>query len=361
MQISRRHFLKLSAMGGALAATSQARAVSILEPDSGIEFVSNPSLSTVLEGFPGNPLKDDRFLNLDRISSDKSFTTVFKWFLSENPQKNEKKNDPFRLKVQMIDSLNDIRDNCMIWLGHSSFLFHFDRHWILTDPCLTDLPFKSRRAALPIRIGDLAKTDYVLISHGHYDHLDNETVSQFLSRKTQALTPLNMTGLIRSMNRFVDVQEAGWYQRYSLDTPFTVTFLPAKHWYLRAPWDRNKILWGSFMIEYKSRKFYFAGDSAYDGHFKAISDLFGEIDYCFMPIGAYKPEYIMQSNHMNPGEAVQAYLDLKGKHFIPIHYGTYDLADEPVGEPIRWLKKLSDENRFQKLLMPGVGEVIPLS
>jgi L-ascorbate metabolism protein UlaG (beta-lactamase superfamily) len=120
------------------------------------------------------------------------------------------------------------------------------------------------------------------------------------------------------MNKFIDVQEAGWYQQFQLDTSFKVYFLPAKHWYLRAPWDRNKILWGSFLIEYKNKKFYFSGDSAYDTHFKTIGQLFGDIDYCFMPIGAYKPSYIMQSNHMNPEEAVRAYIDLKGKHFIPM-------------------------------------------
>ncbi|MBL7960329.1 hypothetical protein JNL27_08815, partial [bacterium] len=132
-----------------------------------------------------------------------------------------------------------------------------------------------------------------------------------------------------------------------------------QHWYLRVPWDRNKILWGSFMIEYKGKRFYFAGDTAYADHFSAIAGLFPSIDYCFMPIGAYKPEYVMKTNHTNPEEAVHGFHDLRGKTFLPMHYGTFDLADEPRGEPIRWLKKIeSDRNIDGALKIPEIGEVI---
>ncbi len=360
MPMTRRDFIKLSAMGGALALTDKTSAAALFDNAPAITYRSNPELTTILKGFPGNPTKDGRFLNLNRASSDNSFKTVFKWFVSENPQRDEKRDDSFLLSSRKIPSLSGVTEDGFIWLGHSSFLFHFNRNWILTDPCLTDLPFKKRKAEVPVRISDLSGIDFLLVSHGHYDHLDNETVSQFLSKKTQALVPLEMGALIRSMNRFIGAQEAGWYQEFQAEAPFRIYFLPAKHWHLRAPWDRNKILWGSYLIEYKKKKYYFAGDSAYDSHFSEIGRLFQGIDYCFLPIGAYKPSYIMQSNHMNPEEAYKAYIDLKGRHFIPIHYGTFDLADEPIGEPIRLLKSIFHEKGNPSLLIPEVGQLIPV-
>ena len=63
-------------------------------------------------------------------------------------------------------------------------------------------------------------------------------------------------------------------------------------------------------------------------------DNFSEIDYALIGIGAYTPRYIMQSSHLNPEEAYQAYLDLGARHLIPMHYATFILSDEPLREPI---------------------------
>jgi L-ascorbate metabolism protein UlaG (beta-lactamase superfamily) len=117
------------------------------------------------------------------------------------------------------------------------------------------------------------------------------------------------------------------------------------------------MLWGAFMIETNNQKLFYSGDTAYGSHFTEIKDVLGPPDICFLPIGAYKPTFLMKQSHMDPYEAIQAFKDLNGKKFIPMHYGTFDLANEPLGEPIRILRKELDQ-KFLKVL--AVGEKVLL-
>lgn len=122
--------------------------------------------------------------------------------------------------------------------------------------------------------------------------------------------------------------------------------------------DENKILWGSFLIIAGDTKIFFAGDTAYDELlFKEIRNLFDDIDICMLPIGAYSPEWFMSASHTNPEEAVQIFFDLGGKIFIPMHYGTYDLSDEPAGEPIKRLHQFAAQNEIShKVKELAMGE-----
>lgn len=122
----------------------------------------------------------------------------------------------------------------------------------------------------------------------------------------------------------------------------------------------NKILWGSFLLRTPDRSIYFGGDSGYGKHYKTIRDMIdGEIDDVILPIGAYEPSYIMKSNHMNPREAITAFHDLEGKRLIPMHYGTYDLADEPLGDPEKRIRTLDKEGKIKgELKICNIGENI---
>jgi len=330
----------------------------IMNPDT-VTYLNNPALQTVREGYRGAPFRNGRFLNENRAYADKSFRDVLKWMLSPNPQKQEKVDDTFALQSRFIGNVERLPQNSLVWLGHASFLMRIGDRVIVTDPCLTHPPMSHRLVDLPIHPTECSKIDYVLISHGHFDHLDEPSLGLFQSPTTRALIPLKMSSLIRSMNKRIDTQEASWYQEYSIGESFRVTFLPAQHWHLRVPWDRNKVLWGGFIIQAAGSTIYFAGDTGYAGHFKDMFELFGPIDYCLLPIGAYRPDYIMKENHMNPEEAVRAFHDLHGRVLIPMHYGTFDLADEPLGEPVRWLREIQKENGIQgTLIIPDVGEVV---
>ncbi|MCP4345805.1 MAG: hypothetical protein GY795_09795 [Desulfobacterales bacterium] len=300
-------------------------------------FLKNDKLQTIKKDYKGNFFKNGKFAG--QYTTDVNNITPFrilKWKLSASPKAEAKKKDSFSLKIIKHNSLPTCNDDYIMWLGHASFLIHLNGKYIITDPCLTSPPFVPRQSAIPLKIKKL-KADYLLISHGHYDHLDSDTLQMLNGNKIKALVPLQMGSVVKSMNDNIAVQEAGWYQQYDVGGDIEFFLLPAQHWHKRTATDLNKVLWGSYVIRHKNKTIYFAGDTAFASHFSEIGKLFGEIDYAILPIGAYDPPYIMKNNHINPKEAVRAFHDLKAKVFIPMHYGTFDLTDEPPGEPVRWL------------------------
>ena len=195
----------------------------------------------------------------------------------------------------------------------------------------------------------------MLISHGHFDHLDTNSIKKF--NNSMALIPLNMSGIIKDLNPTITTQEAGWYQEYNINEIFQVFFMPSRHWHRRGAFDTNKVLWGSYVIKTKEKTIYFTGDSAYSKHFSDAALFFPSIDIALMPIGAYSPRKIMKNNHMNPEESLQAAKDLKAKLIIPMHFGTFDLSDEPLGEPEKIFRKIGKEENIRFL---NIGEKLLL-
>lgn len=304
------------------------------------KYIDNPGLPSVKSEFKGNEIIDDVFQNLYGQSGGSSLWQVLKWRFSENVQKKVKDGENYSLPVTQAHNALQDKNDYILWLGHASWLIQINGKKIVTDPCLTSPPFVKRRTRLPISI-EAIKPDYLLISHGHYDHLDSDTLEHFGG--ATALIPLNMTKLIKNINPGIKCREAGWYQQYNLAEDFQISLLPAHHWHRRSSHDYNKVLWGSFLIKTKTTSIYFGGDSGYSNHFKDIGELFGEIDTAILPIAAYAPRWFMKASHINPEEAMQAFKDLKAKRFIPMHYGTFDLSDEPLGEPEHRLKNISGQ------------------
>jgi L-ascorbate metabolism protein UlaG (beta-lactamase superfamily) len=330
--------------------------------DDKITFESNPSLKTIKKDWPGNKLVNDRFV-YDPIIPTKSFSEIIKWKWGKNPYMAAKKADNFRVKVIENDHIFDSKDDCIVWMGHSSFFIRIGGINILTDPVYFDIPFVPRLSKLPCNINRVKNIDYLLLSHDHRDHFDVKSIQTILKNNpnTEVLMSLRTNQLLSKITKSHQFQEAGWYQQYQTKQGLQITYLPAKHWCKRGIGDLNKHLWGSFMIEAGNKTLYFAGDTAYDTHFKEIAKLFPNIDICFMPVGAYKPPHIMKDNHTSPEEAVQAFIDLNGKMFIPMHYGTFDLSDEPAGEPVKILSDLSENGILQhKLTIPAIGEIITM-
>lgn len=310
-----------------------------------IEYKMNPDLDCVKSDWKGNIVINGRFQN-DTIPESAPAWDVVKWKLTKNPQREEKKSEVYRLPVKNLSFPLD-SSNQIIWLGHATFIIQIDSVRIITDPVFENIPANKRKVSLPCDADSIVNIDYLLISHDHHDHFNKKSL-EILSRNNpsmKALTPLNARRLFDTdILKNVSIQEAGWYQEYRIEDEIRIIFLPAKHWGRRSLNDFNKTLWGSFLIIGKNKKVFFAGDSAYGEIFKDIQELFGEIDICILPIGAYSPEFMMSSSHMNPEEAFNAFQDLNGKIFIPMHYGTFDLSDEPMGEPIRRLVKSGTDN-----------------
>ncbi|RLD40524.1 MAG: hypothetical protein DRI89_11815 [Bacteroidetes bacterium] len=321
------------------------------------EYVLNKELQTIKPDWKGNIKIDGEYVNFDKKDEQKTPIDIFKWkVFSTNPQEKEKKDDDFRLElIEGADWIHSTED-MIVWLGHASFFIRLGGTTLITDPVFYNLSFIKRHIGIPCDIEEIKGIDYLLLSHGHRDHFDKKTLNKLISVNPdiEALVPLDNSSFFKKKG--VKFQEAGWYQKYKINTELEVFLMPAKHWNRRGLFDFNKTCWGSFILKYKEKIVYFSGDTSMGDHFEETAKMFPEIDYCLLPVGAYKPEDIMKEAHLSPQEAYEAFQILGGKTFIPMHFGTYDLGDEPLGEPKRVLEAFGNKQiKFLK-----VGEVVVL-
>jgi L-ascorbate metabolism protein UlaG (beta-lactamase superfamily) len=188
-----------------------------------------------------------------------------------------------------------------------------------------------------LRFEDLPPVHLVLISHDHYDHLDVATVQRLdTAHRPKFLVPLGLKAWFAELG-ITDVEELDWWQSRT-ERGLTLTAVPAQHFSSRTLWDRNRRLWCGWTVTGHERRFFFAGDTAYNTVFKEIGARLGPFDLAAIPIGAYLPPVIMRASHTTPDEALQILEDVRGRSMVPIHWGTFDLADEPLEEPPRQLQ-----------------------
>ncbi|MDW8225819.1 MAG: MBL fold metallo-hydrolase, partial [Bacteroidota bacterium] len=168
--------------------------------------------------------------------------------------------------------------------------------------------------------------------HNHYDHLDRASVRFLLQRDNPIfLVPLGLAELVRQWGS-QRVVELDWWEFVDYaGARFHCT--PARHFSGRGLNDRNRTLWASWYVETPEHRIYFGGDTGYGQHFAQIRQYLGAPELVLLPIGAYEPRWFMQEYHIAPDEALRAFLDLKGIHLLPIHWGTFDQADEGLQEP----------------------------
>ena len=295
---------------------------------------------------------------LEHQSITPALKDVLKWKLGRLFKKKRAyvTDDDFKLKVNLLTKEDvETDEDFIIWLGHASFYIQIDGVKILTDPVFKNVPLTPRLVELPINVEHL-NPDIILISHGHYDHLDIKSLEMLdIYRKNiKIIAPLNIGDYLR---KEANIVELDWYESCTIEG-VKVSAVKASHWHRRTPFDMNKALWCSFVIEGKHKTLFFAGDTALSEHFLEIESKVTSIDIALMPIGAYLPEVIMKTSHMNPKEAVEATLMLKAKQMIPYHYGTFKLSDEPIGEPYSWINKLKKEHNLKlDIKVLNVGEV----
>ena len=325
-----------------------------------IKFLKNPNLQTVKKGFKGVPVKKGRFVGefnsreVKISTKTKSILSFVKKFIKKEI---EIENTP--LPIIKDRSFLHEKDDYLIWLGHASFLIQCNGIKFLTDPCFRSMPFKKRVTPAPFHIRELGKIDYLLISHGHHDHLDLKTIKYAKNQISKALIPLKMGRLIKRANSNIKYQEAGWYQKYDInEKDIEVFFLPAHHWHRRNFFDYNRVLWGSFLIKCKNKNIFFAGDTGYNVHFKEIKEIFEKIDIAILPIN---PPYIISGSHMTHSETIKAIKELSPKYLIPMHYGAFNLTKESTSQLISWFKNIEHHEEIDsKLIIPSIGEKIKI-
>jgi N-acyl-phosphatidylethanolamine-hydrolysing phospholipase D len=240
------------------------------------------------------------------------------------------------------------------WIGHATTILQLGSLNVLTDPIwgarASPVPFMGPRRLVPpaMRFDDLPPIDLVLLSHDHYDHLDRPTIRLLVRRFPDArwAAPAGVGRWLRRAGA-VAVSEFAWWEHEKAED-LSVACVPARHFSGRTPWGRNRTLWCGWVVRAGGRAVYFAGDTAWHPDFGDVARKHGPFDVALLPIGAYEPRWFMSAVHMDPDEAVRAYLELAGAHaasgqpepsMIPIHWGTFRLTDEAPDEPPRRLEQ----------------------
>jgi N-acyl-phosphatidylethanolamine-hydrolysing phospholipase D len=222
------------------------------------------------------------------------------------------------------------------WVGHSTFLVQMEGVTFLTDPMFSSraspFSFMGPRRMVPPGVPPdaLPKIDFALLSHDHYDHADLASVRWLARRGVRFVVPLGLAQWIRSAGG--EAIELDWWQGTQLGG-MRIHCVPAQHFSGRSLRDHRRRLWAGWVVTGPTRRFYYAGDTGYSADFKAIGERLGPIDLAAVPIGAYLPAAMMHHVHTTPEEALQIAQDVKARRAVAMHFGTFDLSDEPLTEP----------------------------
>ncbi len=252
------------------------------------------------------------------------------------------------------------------WVGHSTFIVRINGRTVLTDPVWSDRVGMfnvgvGRLTAPGVPWSRLPPVDAVAISHNHFDHLDIPTL-RLLPRSTPILTPAGVGPLVKKLG-FDEVVEREWWESTRVDgLQFTLT--PAQHFSRRGLLDEDRTLWGGWVIESGGHCVYFAGDTGWmDEGFREIGERFPDIDAALMPVGAYLPRWFLRPVHIDPAEAGAAWQATGARVMVPMHWGTFRLADEAMDQPprdlLRWAHDAGAD--ASAIRIPRLGETLDVA
>lgn len=294
----------------------------------------------------------------------------FKWGPQESPELPDAPTTPAKCRALSPEEIASVPE-CgwrVTWLGHASFLLQGAGASLLIDPFFSEIcapipvPSLRRKAPTPCKIADLPRIDAILLTHSHYDHLDLPTLRK-IGRGTKIIIAEGHAEWLRGKG-FIDVSELAWHESADLMPGIRVTATPAQHFSARGLFDRNRAHWCGWLVEGAGCKIWHAGDSGYCGAFSEIGARYGPLDFGMIPIGAYQPRRIMRPMHMNPEEAVRAFLESRCQLAVAMHWGTFQLTDEPMGEPPMLLERALREqalaaDRFIASVIGGQWRIMP--
>ncbi|MBI2493918.1 MAG: MBL fold metallo-hydrolase [Candidatus Rokubacteria bacterium] len=236
----------------------------------------------------------------------------------------------------------------LTWVGHATLLIQLDGVNVLTDPHWSEraspLAWLGPRRLNPpgLAFEDLPPIHAVVISHDHYDHLDRATVQRLAAtHRPRFLVPLGMKAWFTSVGIADGVEELDWWETRRVGA-VTFTCVPIQHWSARTPWDTDRRLWSGWAVAGRARRAFFAGDTGYGEGFRELGARLGPFDLALVSISAYEPPAMMRHTHTTPEEALRLFADLGARTFVAMHWGTFDMSEEPVDEPPR---RLSAEAR----------------
>jgi len=306
-------------------------------------------------------MRKHRYVNMDSASANSAVRRqLFRW--GQDRLQHFLKRDYSECVPNVIPDLRFLHHNrsepSITWIGHSTFLIQMCGLNIVTDPVWARRMALHKRLAPPgVELSDMPPVDVVLVSHSHYDHLHLASLRKLKGTK-RLLVPAGLRSKML-VKGFRLVEELNWWEEATLHG-VKFTFVPAQHWTRRTLWDTNHSHWGGWVLESDAGPtVYFAGDSGYFRGFAEIGRRF-KIDVALMPIGAYEPEWFMAPQHVSPEESLKAYMDLAADYFVPMHYGSFKLADDTPKDALSRLEaeRLRLKIPEEKIIMLQHGETI---
>lgn len=254
-----------------------------------------------------------------------------------------------------------LEENCIVWMGHSSYYFQIDGRKFLVDPV-----FGKRASPIPgtvnaflgtniYTVEDLPIIDYLIITHDHWDHLDYATVKNLMPKSNKIITGIGTDIHLKYWGCSDEkIFALDWNQDVELENGFTLFCKTARHFSGRQL-KRQQSIWISAMLISPNFKIYIGGDSGYGNHFKKIGDEFGTIDLAILECGQYNKSW--KYIHMFPEETVQAAIDLKAKRLLPVHWGKFSLATHAWDDSINRVWNEAKQKSLP-LITPMIGEKI---
>lgn len=249
------------------------------------------------------------------------------------------------------------------WLGHSTVLVEIDGVRVLTDPVWGERasPYSfagpKRFQPVPIGLAQLPHVDAVVISHDHYDHLDYPTVLALAATDVPFYTSLGVGAHLEAWGvPAARIHELDWWDSANLPgTELTITFAPSQHFSGRGPAGRNLTLWSSIVLRTAKHGVFFSGDTGLTPEYAEIRTRLGPFDLVMLEVGAFHPAW--GDIHLGPHNALLALEALGGGAFLPVHWGTFNLAIHAWDEPAETLVREAP-SRGTQLVMPRLGEPI---
>lgn len=307
---------------------------------------------------PGAPARTNGFGDAD------GFAAFLKWQKESRrgPWREYREEPPGPPPPREVSG-GDVR---VTFINHATTLIQLGGVNVLTDPIYSERcsPFDfagPRRVRPPgVRFVDLPRIDAVVLSHNHYDHLDVPTLKRIADTwpAVRLFAGLGNKAFLEAQG-LPNVVELDWWEAREL-LGVTVRSVPNQHFSNRGLFDADGTLWTAWVLEGPGGPAYFAGDTGYGPHFQRVRERLGPMRLAVLPIGAYKPEWFMAPVHMSPKEAVQAAVDLGAAMAVPMHYGTFPLADDGETEPLDDLARaLEDQPAPFVVLGFGEGRDVP--
>ena len=304
-----------------------------------------------------------RYLNpLGELRRRRNLGRVLYWKLfSENQFKEQSSQQP-TVKVTIDwDKVKNHNGLSVTYIKHASVMIKDVDRYFYIDPVFGEIFwFIKDYSPLEFDLSEMPKAHHILITHGHYDHLDKPSLATF-NKDTHVISPLGYNQQFKSLG-MTNRDQLDWYDTYR-DSRREITFLPCNHWTMRSPFrGPNTSLWGSYLMKTAAGKtIYISGDTAYFDGFSEIGQQF-DIDLAIINLGAYEPRWFMAPSHMNPSETVDAFRQLNADKLMIIHWGSFQLGDEPVHyPPLDLRRELAKQNLLDRWIDIGHGETAFLS